>query len=92
MINNDQIKEIQARIEDLHKYLQIDRKKIEIANDDEKSAAPEFWDNPKTAEAFLKQLRSKKKWVEQYEEISTQFDDLQVLLEQAKKSWEIWNE
>ncbi len=85
MINSDQIKEIQSRIEDLHKYLQIDKKKIEISNDDEKTAAPEFWDNPKTAEVFLKQLRSKKKWVEDYEEIHTQFEDLQVLMEFAKE-------
>jgi peptide chain release factor 2 len=85
VINNDQIKEVQSRIEDLHKYLQIEKKKIEIANDDEKTAAPEFWDSPKEAEAFLKQLRSKKKWVEDYEEINTQFEDLQVLAEFAKE-------
>jgi peptide chain release factor 2 len=60
VINSDQIKEIQSRIDDLHKYLQIDKKKIEISNDDEKTAAPEFWDNPKEAEGFLKQLRSKR--------------------------------
>jgi peptide chain release factor 2 len=52
VINNDQIKEIQSRIEDLHKYLQIDKKKIEISNDDEKTAAPEFWDNPKKLKDF----------------------------------------
>lgn len=85
VINNDQIKEVQSRIEDLHRYLQIEKKKIEIANDDEKTAAPEFWDNPKTAEAFLKQLRSKKKWVESYDEIHTQFEDLQVLADFAKE-------
>nr|WP_245169751.1 peptide chain release factor 2 [Chryseobacterium sp. PvR013] len=85
VINNDQIKEVQSRIEDLHRYLQIEKKKIEIANDDEKTAAPEFWDNPKTAEAFLKQLRSKKKWVEGYDEIQTQFEDLQVLADFAKE-------
>lgn len=85
VINNDQIKEVQSRIEDLHRYLQIEKKKIEIANDDEKTAAPEFWDNPKTAEAFLKQLRSKKKWVEGYDEIQTQFEDMQVLVDFAKE-------
>ncbi|MGU3373880.1 peptide chain release factor 2 [Chryseobacterium sp. M5A1_1a] len=85
MINNDQIKEVQSRIEDLHRYLQIEKKKIEIANDDEKTAAPEFWDSPKIAEAFLKQLRSKKKWVEGYDEIQTQFEDLQVLVDFAKE-------
>ena len=85
MVNTDQIKDIQARIEDLHKFLGIDKKKIEIANDDEKTAAPEFWEKPKEAEVFLKQLRSKKKWVESYEEIKSEFEDLQVLLEFAKE-------
>ncbi|ROI14556.1 peptide chain release factor 2 [Epilithonimonas hominis] len=85
MVNTDQIKDIQSRIEDLHKFLGIEKKKIEIANDDEKTAAPEFWEKPKEAEVFLKQLRSKKKWVESYEEIKTQFEDLQVLIEFAKE-------
>lgn len=85
MINADQFKDAQSRIEDLHKYLQIEKKKIEISNDDEKTAAPEFWDSPKEAESFLKQLRSKKKWVEDYEEIHTQFEDLQVLADFAKE-------
>lgn len=85
VINNDHIKDVQSRIEDLHRYLQIEKKKIEISNDDEKTAAPEFWDQPKEAEVFLRQLRSKKRWVEDYEEITTQFEDLQVLMEFAKE-------
>ena len=85
MISNEQIKDAQNRIEDLYKYLQIERKKVEISNDDEKTASPEFWDNPKEAEAFLKQLRSKKKWVEEYEEIHKEFEDLQVLVEFSKE-------
>lgn len=85
MITAEQLKLAQSRIEDLYKYLQIDKKKIEIANDDEKTAAPEFWDNPKEAESFLKQLRSKKKWVDDYEEIFHSFEDIQVLADFAKE-------
>ena len=85
MITAEQLKLAQSRIEDLYKYLQIDKKKIEIAKDDEKTAAPEFWDNPKEAESFLKQLRSKKKWVDDYEEIFHSFEDIQVLADFAKE-------
>ena len=43
MINSDQIKEAQSRIEDLYKFLQIEEKKIEIANDEEnKTLIPPF--------------------------------------------------
>ncbi len=85
MITSDQLKNAQSRIEDLHQYLQIEKKRIEISNDDEKSAAPDFWDKPKEAEVFLKQLRSKKKWVEDYEEIYTEFEDMLVLVDFAKE-------
>ena len=85
MINSDQIKDVQARIGELYKYLQIERKQIEISNDEEKTVSPEFWDNPKAAEIFMKQLRSKKKWVNDYEEIFARFEDIQVLMDFAKE-------
>lgn len=92
MINSDQIKDVQARIGELYKYLQIDRKQIEIANDEEKTVSPGFWDHPKEAEIFMKQLRSKKKWVNDYEEIVSRFEDIQVLMEFAKEDADSANE
>ena len=85
MINTDQLKEAQQRIQDLYKFLQIEKKQIEISNDEEKTLSPEFWDNPKEAELFMKQLRSKKKWVQDYEEIFARFEDIQVLMDFAKE-------
>ena len=85
MINSDQIKDVQARIGELYKHLQIERNKIEISNDEEKTMSPEFWDHPKNAETFMKQLRSKKKWVNDYEEIYSRFEDIQVLMDFAKE-------
>lgn len=85
MINTDQIKDTQSRIQDLYKFLQIEKKQIEISNDEEKTVSPEFWYNPKEAEIFMKQLRSKKKWVQDYEEIFARFEDIQVLIDFAKE-------
>ena len=85
MINNEQTKDVLKRIDDLYKYLQIEKKRIEIVNEDEKTAAPEFWNDPKEAEVFLKQLRGKKRWVESYDEIRGTFEDLLVLQEFAKE-------
>jgi peptide chain release factor 2 len=81
MFNNDLLKDLSQRINDLHTYLEIENKEIEIANEDERTASPDFWDNPKEAEVFMKNLRSKKKWVEDYQEIKTAYNDLEVLVE-----------
>lgn len=85
MFNNDLLKDLSQRIKDLHSYLQIENKLIEIANEEERVASPDFWDNPKQAEIFMKELRSKKKWVEAYNDISNGFNDLEVLVEFNKE-------
>ncbi|MFT7331780.1 MAG: peptide chain release factor 2 [Roseivirga sp.] len=81
MITNDHLKDISERIEKLKIYLDIDRKLVEISNDEEYTANPNFWSKPKDAEAFMKVVRSKKKWVEEYNTVGTFRDDLEVLFE-----------
>ena len=59
----------------------VDAKKIEIANEEEKTFAPDFWDNPKKAETIVKKLTTEKKWVEDYEKAATALDELEVIVE-----------
>ncbi|PWA09145.1 peptide chain release factor 2 [Flavobacterium laiguense] len=56
----------------------VDAKLIEIANEEEKTFAPDFWNNPKEAEILVKNLRSKKKWVEDYNKAVDMTDELQL--------------
>ncbi len=79
MITQDQLKNISKRIELLKSYLEINKKLIEIANEEEKTANPDFWNDPKTAEIVMKELRFKKKWVEDYNTLVVMDEDIQVL-------------
>ncbi|TWP31147.1 peptide chain release factor 2 [Apibacter muscae] len=81
MITLDNIKDIELRIHHLYEYLDIEKKQIEILNEEEKSSDPSFWNDPKKAEIFLKQLKSKKKWVDVYMELKSLHEDLQVLFD-----------
>ena len=85
MITQDQLKDIATRIEKLKSYLEIDKKLIEIANEEEKTANPDFWNNPKEAEVLMKELRFKKKWVENYRKVITLNEDIIVLYEFYKE-------
>jgi len=60
MILNEHINKLQERVGKLKTYLDIDKKKIEISNEEEKTVNPDFWNNPKEAEIVMKTLRSKK--------------------------------
>lgn len=44
-----------------------------------RSQAPDFWDDAKKAEVQMKSLRELKSWVNDYEEVKTAVDDLQIL-------------
>ena len=85
MITHEQLKNIAERIGKLKGYLEIDKKLIEISNEEEKTANPDFWNNPKEAEALMKSLRFKKKWVEDYDTVVSMNDDLAVLYDFYKE-------
>lgn len=51
----------------------------------EKSAAPDFWDDPKEAEKFLKSVAGVKYWVEGYDRMHSKLEDLAVLCDFAKE-------
>ncbi|AWA30691.1 peptide chain release factor 2 [Flavobacterium magnum] len=58
---------------------------MEIANEEEKTLAPDFWNNAKEAEAYIKVLRAKKKWVEDYEKAEQLADEVQLAYEFFKE-------
>jgi len=85
MITQENIKDIIGRVEKLKDYLHIDKKLIEIANEEEKTANPDFWNDPKQAEVLMKSLRFKKKWVEDYNTSKTDSEEVQILYDFYKE-------
>ncbi|MDO6820807.1 MULTISPECIES: peptide chain release factor 2 [unclassified Zobellia] len=80
-ITTDLFKGLQDRLGALRRYLDVDAKLIEIENEQEKTLAPDFWDNPQEAQAHMKFIQSKKQWVNDYNVAKTLVDDLEILLE-----------
>ncbi len=81
MVNQEQVKELESRADALRKYLKIDELRADVAAREAQSQAPGFWDDPKSAETFLKQLNSVKAWVTAYDKLRASMDDLEVLME-----------
>ncbi|HEX8562155.1 MAG TPA: peptide chain release factor 2 [Flavobacterium sp.] len=78
MTNTEQIKGIVERLGALRRYLDVDKKQIEITNEEERTLAPDFWNNPREAELYVKNLRSKKRWIEDYDKAVNLADELQL--------------
>lgn len=81
MTTVEQIKELHSRVSALEKCLHIEEKRKEVAEKEEVSQSPGFWDDPKKAETFMKALNSVKSWVTSYDKTLSAVDDLDVLQE-----------
>ncbi|NJK98552.1 MAG: PCRF domain-containing protein, partial [Bacteroidales bacterium] len=63
----------------------IDRKLIQLEEEEEKTKDPKFWDDPKAAEKQLKQVASIKEWITAYNQVTSALDDLNVVLDFFKE-------
>ena len=78
MITQDQLKDVLERADALHRYLEIDKKKIEYEEEDLRTQAPDFWEDRQRAEEQMKKVKGIKKWLDDYKEVRTLADELQL--------------
>ncbi len=76
MITIEQLKEVQDRADKLRQYLAIDEKRIQLEEEELHTQAPEFWDDPKAAEAQLRKVKQLKSWIEGYEGVRKATEEL----------------
>ena len=85
MITADQLKDVLQRAEALHRYLDIDRKKIEYEEEDLRTQAPDFWEDRLRAEEQMKKVKAIKKWIDGYNEVRSAADELQLAFDFYKE-------
>ena len=86
MIGLEQIKQLSQRVETLGKCVNIEEKRADVAQRQERTLAADFWDDPKEAEKFLKEMSGVKFWVTGFDKVAAAVDDLNVLYDFAKES------
>ncbi|MEZ4911311.1 MAG: peptide chain release factor 2 [Saprospiraceae bacterium] len=81
----DQLADIKVRLTSIRRYLDIDRRTLEIEDKEQLTLDPKFWNDPEKAEQTLKVLKDNKKWLEVYNGMEMKADDLEILLEFLKE-------
>lgn len=85
MINLDHLKELRKRISAIGDYLKISEKRMQLREEELKTQDPDFWNDPKKAEAQMKSIRSLKFWIESFNKLVANIDDLDVLFDFLKE-------
>ena len=78
MITADQLKDVMDRAEALHRYLNIDQKKVEFEEEQLRTQAPDFWEDPKYAQEQMKKVKGIQKWLDGYKNVRLYADELQL--------------
>ncbi|HPK10129.1 MAG TPA: peptide chain release factor 2 [Saprospiraceae bacterium] len=83
-MTQEQLSDLQDRLASIRRYLDVDKRIIEIEEKEQLSANPDFWSDPTKAESILKKLKEDKSAVEKYNDIKSVVDDAEVMLEFQK--------
>ena len=81
MITSDQLKDVIERAQALHHYLNIDQKKIEFEEEQLRTQAPDFWEDPQRAQEQMIKVKGIEKWLKGYERVRQMADELQLAFE-----------
>jgi len=86
MISSEQINALSDRLASLRTVLDIEGKRTKVEALRKQTEAPDFWNDPKSAEAFMKKMNALKSWVSDYDKAVSSVEDLSVLREMAAES------
>lgn len=78
MITADQLKDVMERADALHRYLNIDQKQVELEEEQLRTQAPDFWEDPKYAQEQMKKVKGIQKWIDGYKTVRQYADELQL--------------
>ena len=85
MITADQLKDLLERADALNHYLNIDQKKVEYEEEQLRTQAPDFWEDPKRAEEQMKKVKGLEKWIKGYEQVRRLADETQLAFDYHKE-------
>lgn len=85
MITQEQLKDTIERTEALKRYLDIDSKKIEVEEEELRTHVADFWEHREAAEAQMRKIKGIKFWIEAYEALAKQVEELQLAFDFVKE-------
>ena len=78
MITSDQLKDVLERTDALARYLNIDQKKVEFEEEQLRTQAPDFWEDPQRAQEQMKKVKGIERWLKDYKAAREYADELQL--------------
>ncbi|NCF57840.1 MAG: peptide chain release factor 2 [Bacteroidetes bacterium] len=85
MITSEKINQFGKRIETLGKYLNIEKRRLDLTNEEERTGNPDFWNDSKAAEIVMRKIRETKYWIDGHELLIAQLGEVKLSVEFYKE-------
>ncbi|MCO4748805.1 MAG: peptide chain release factor 2 [Schleiferiaceae bacterium] len=85
MITSEKINQFGKRIETLGKYLNIEKRRLDLTNEEERTGNPDFWNDSKAAEIVMRKIRETKYWIDGHELLIAQLGEVELSVEFYKE-------
>lgn len=82
---HEQIKELKEKIKKIGDYLKIEDKRKQAAELQEKSSAPDFWQDSTSAQKVMQKMKNLEKEIKEWEGLLSEAEDLLTLSEMASE-------
>ncbi|MBR2368458.1 MAG: peptide chain release factor 2 [Alistipes sp.] len=79
MVSQEQINDLRERVAKLETAIDIEQRRIDLQNEQERTEEPTFWDNPDEARKQLKKVADIRAVIEEWEGMSRMVADLELL-------------
>ncbi|MCL2597319.1 MAG: peptide chain release factor 2 [Paludibacter sp.] len=78
MITTDQLKDLLERRDALRRYLDIDKKLIQLHEEELRTQIPDFWNDAKEAEAQMRKVKEIKKWIDGFNDVNYACQEIEL--------------
>ncbi|MDE7129651.1 MAG: PCRF domain-containing protein, partial [Alistipes sp.] len=79
MVSQDQIKDALERCDKLERCLDIEQRRIDLQNEQERTEEPDFWNDAEAARRQLKKVADIKSWIEDFDAVRHGVEDLRLM-------------
>ncbi|MFL6100354.1 MAG: peptide chain release factor 2 [Actinomycetales bacterium] len=76
-----EIKALRQTVESIQQVTDLDRLRVEIADLEKQSSAPDLWDDPDAAQKVTSRLSHKQAELDRVESVTSRLDDLEIMVE-----------
>ena len=79
MVSDEQIRELVERLATLGRCLNIEQRRIDLSNEEEKTQEPNFWEDPERAQEQLRRVSSIKSWIVDFDALASVIGDVELV-------------